>query len=262
MDKNEETKEFPFSGAQPAENKVCYNCNKPGHFSRECPRENLPGCSKSTDRVEKSSLNPVLKSNPIENKENPRLVCESNVTCHDTPNVDDFNFIWKYSLCQPEYKKKTSKYLSFGYIRVLKSDSRVPITAVIDSGNLFNDLMSERLAKLLNLNYKPCVSTAGTAKVNQTMHTLGITDPFDLIVEDLVKPIKIQPYVTCSLSHDLNLGEHFLRRVGAVLKFNGNSVVLEINNQNLELLNRNQLLSKVPTDQRFINHWTVLKFDT
>ncbi len=36
--------------------------------------------------------------------------------------------------------------------------------------------MSERLAKLLNLEYKPCVSTAGTAKANQTLHTLGITD--------------------------------------------------------------------------------------
>ena len=122
--------------------------------------------------------------------------------------------------------------------------------------------MSERLAKLLNLEYKPCVSTAGTAKANQTLRTLGITDPFDLILEDLVNPNKIQPYVMCSLSHDLNLGEHFLCRCRAGMKFDGIKVILEINNQSLELLNRNQLLSKIPTDQRFINHWTVLKFDT
>ena len=205
----------------------------------------------------------VSKSNQIENKKSRHSVCDSNIEGSDEQIDDDnFNFIWKHSLCHPEYKTKTSKYLSFGYIRALKSDSRVPITAVIDSGNLFNNLMSERLAKLLNLEYKPCVSAAGTAKANQTLHTLGLTDPFDLILENLVNPIKIQHYVMCSLSHDLNLGEHFLRRCQAGLKFEGNKVTLEINNQSLELLNRSQLLSKISTDQRFINHWTVLKFET
>ena len=90
----------------------------------------------------------------------------------------------------------------------MKSGSRVFIKALIDSGNLFG-IMRERLAKLLKIKYKPCVNKAGTAVANQKVHVLGLADPFDLVLEGLEDPITIQPYVIRSLSHDLNLGEHF-----------------------------------------------------
>ena len=89
----------------------------------------------------------------------------------------------------------------------MKNGTRVFIKALIDSGNLFGDILSERLANLLKIKYKPCANKAGTAVANQKVHVLGLADPFDLILEGLEDPIKVQPYVICSLSHDLNLGD-------------------------------------------------------
>ena len=85
------------------------------------------------------------------------------------------------------------KYASLGYIRAMKSGSRVFIKALIDSGNLFGDIMSERLANLLKIKYKPCTNKAGTAVANQKVHVLGLADPFDLVLEGLEDPITIQP---------------------------------------------------------------------
>jgi len=96
---------------------------------------------------------------------------------------------------------RKDKYASLGYIRA---------KALIDSGNLFGHIMSKRQATSLNIKYKPYTNKAGTAVANQKVHVLGPADPFDLILEGLEDPIKIQPYVICSLSHDLNLGEQFL----------------------------------------------------
>ena len=135
----------------------------------------------------------------------------------------------------------------------MKSGSRVFIKALIDSGNLFGDIMSERLANLLKIKYKPCTNKAGTAVANQKVHVLGLADPFDLVLEGLEDPITIQPYVIRSLSHDLNLGEHFLRRYKAGLKFEGNKVTLNLKNHSLELVSRSKPLIRNSTDQRFIS---------
>ena len=135
----------------------------------------------------------------------------------------------------------------------MKSGTRVFIKALIDSGNLFGDIMSERLANLLKIKYKPCTNKAGTAVANQKVHVLGLADPFDLILEGLEDPIKVQPYVIRSLSHDLNLGEHFLRRYKAGLKFEGNKATLNLNNHSLELVSRSKPLIRNSKDQRFIS---------
>ena len=131
----------------------------------------------------------------------------------------------------------------------MKSGSRVFIKALIDSGNLFGDIMSERLANLLKIKYKPCTNKAGTAVANQKVHVLGLADPYDLVLD----PITIQPYVIRSLSHDLNLVEHFLRRYKAGLKFEGNKVTLNLNNHSLELVSRSKPLIRNSKDQRFIS---------
>jgi len=48
-------KGFTVPGRQPAGDNICYNCNGKGHFSRNCPRNNLPGCYQNVNKVEKSN---------------------------------------------------------------------------------------------------------------------------------------------------------------------------------------------------------------
>ena len=48
-------KGFTVPGRQPAEDDICYNCNGKGHFSRNCPRNNLPGRYQNVNKVEKSN---------------------------------------------------------------------------------------------------------------------------------------------------------------------------------------------------------------
>ena len=74
------------------------------------------------------------------------------------------------SLSRPSLNAQKDKYASLGYIQAKKSGSSVFIKALIDSENLFGDIMSERLAKLLNIKYKPCTNKAGTAVANQKVH--------------------------------------------------------------------------------------------
>jgi hypothetical protein len=49
-------KGFSPSGRTPAEDDICYNCNNKGHFSRNCPRKNLPERSQNVNKVE--GINP------------------------------------------------------------------------------------------------------------------------------------------------------------------------------------------------------------
>ena len=47
-------KGFTLPGRQPAEDNICYNSNGQGHFSRNCPWNNLPGRYQNVNKVEKS----------------------------------------------------------------------------------------------------------------------------------------------------------------------------------------------------------------
>ena len=94
---------------------------------------------------------------------------------------------------------------------------------------------------------------------NQRVHVLGLADQFDLVLEGLEDSIKIQPYVIQSLSHDLNLGEHFLRRYKAGLKFEGNKVTLNLNNHSLELVSRSKPLIRNFKHQRLLVLWRKIK---
>ena len=66
----------------------------------------------------------------------------------------------------------------------------------MNSGNLFGDIMSEKLAKMLKLQYNPCSLKAGTAVSGQQVQILGKANPMDLILEGLPTPeSRIAPYV-------------------------------------------------------------------
>ena len=139
-----------------------------------------------------------------------------------------------------------------GYIRANKPQSKIFIKALVDSGNLFGEIVSEKLANLLNLKYKPCTVRAGTAVSGQQVQILGKAEPMDLILEGLPEAVQIAPYVIRNLSHDLNLGEQFLRKNKAEIKFEGTKVTLKLNNTKLDLVHRSIPLVRNSTDSRFI----------
>ena len=63
----------------------------------------------------------------------------------------------------------------------------------------------------------------------------------------------IEPIVVRNLSHDLNLGEAFLRGQKAELKFNKGKVNLIIGNSSVDLLDKNVPLIRNSNDKRFAN---------
>ena len=64
-----------------------------------------------------------------------------------------------------------------------------------------------------------CTLQPGTAVSGQTVQVIGKSAPFCIILESTDKPITIATIVVKNLSHDLNLGEAFLRGEKAELKF-------------------------------------------
>ena len=108
----------------------------------------------------------------------------------------------KNSLYLQNKNTKSGTYLSLGYIRALKKNTKTFIKALVDSGNLFGDIMSEKLAKILKLQIKPCNKKAGTAVSNQKVHVLGKVDPFELILEGLQDPIVISPFIILILTSE------------------------------------------------------------
>ena len=108
----------------------------------------------------------------------------------------------KNSLYLQNKNTKSGTYLSLGYIRALKKNTKTFIKALVDSGNLFGDIMSEKLVKILKLQIKPCNSKAGTAVSNQKVHVLGKVDPFELILEGLKDPIVISPFIILILTSE------------------------------------------------------------
>ena len=60
-------KGYTVPGRQPAEDDICYSCNGQGHFSRNCPRNNLPGQYQNVNKVERS--NPDSLDDPTGDQE-------------------------------------------------------------------------------------------------------------------------------------------------------------------------------------------------
>ena len=116
------------------------------------------------------------------------------------------------------------KHIPLGYTRTLIG--KTFIKTLIDSGNLFGTICSEKLAKQLKLSVSPCSLKGGTAVAGQPVEVLGKVKPFFIIIEDIEQPVLIEPIVVRNLSHDLNLGEAFLRGHNASLTFNKGKVNL------------------------------------
>ena len=105
----------------------------------------------------------------------------------------------------------------------------------MDSGNLFGTICSEKLAKQLNLKITPCSLKAGTAVAGQQVEVIGKVKQMFVVLENIKEKVLISPIVIRNLSHDLNLGEAFLRDHNAHLTFNQGKVNLGIGKSNVNL---------------------------
>ena len=99
---------------------------------------------------------------------------------------------------------------------------------LIDSGNLFGDLISAQLAKLLHLPILGRPQVTGTAAAKGTVKILGRTKPVSMYFEGIREPVKIEPYVVEDLAQHVNLGQSFLRRYEADLSFRNEGVQLRL----------------------------------
>ena len=79
-----------------------------------------------------------------------------------------------------------SKHIPLGYTRTLIN--KTFIKTLVDSGNLFGTICSEKLAKQLKLSIAPCALKAGKAVSGQPVKVLGNAKPFYRIIENIEKP--------------------------------------------------------------------------
>ena len=124
--------------------------------------------------------------------------------------------------------KLNNKEKPVGFIRTKIFNRSILNKTLIDSGNLFGDLISEEFAKLLNLKIFGTPRDAGTASKNGTITVMGRVKPIQLYLEGIDGTVVIQPYVVKDLAHAINLGQHFLRRYKASLDFNETGALIRI----------------------------------
>ena len=115
-----------------------------------------------------------------------------------------------------------------GYIRAKIFNHSVLIKTLIDSGNLFADLISADLARKLKLKITGTTKKVGTANSQGTVTILGRTNPIRLYLEGVQQPVQIHPYMVKDLVHPLNLGQAFLRENNVDMSFRSNGVVLRL----------------------------------
>ena len=115
-----------------------------------------------------------------------------------------------------------------GFIRSKVQNRSILHRTLIDSGNLFGDLISEDFAKMLKLPIYGKKKVVGTAAKKGTVTILGKIRPFKIYVEGISEALTVCPYVVQELAQPMNLGQAFLRRYEADLNFRQKGVILRL----------------------------------
>ena len=124
------------------------------------------------------------------------------------------------------------------------------VKVLIDSGNLVGDIISDQLAKVLQLTIKGPSATCGTANKAARAEILGYVDPFLIYIEGIAVPCILYPKVMKGLAHPVNLGEMFLKRNSAAIAFKPSQVALTIRNDTIHLGSASKSLLSPSTDSR------------
>ena len=137
-----------------------------------------------------------------------------------------------------------------GYIRAKVYSRGVLLSALVDSGNLFADLISEKLARTLSLKISGTARTVGTASAKGSVTVLGRVKPFRIYLENMPNPFYIHPYVVKDLAHCVNLGQAFLRRNSIDLRFRESGVEISHKGNSASLTSSSASLSRKSIDAR------------
>ena len=137
-----------------------------------------------------------------------------------------------------------------GYIRAKVYNKSILVKALVDSGNLFADLISEDLARKLKLKVTGTERKVGTASTQGSVTIIGRAKPFKLYLEGISHPVQIQPYVVKELAHPLNLGQAFLRSNDVDMTFRSGGVLLKLRGSCSKLQPSNASLNRPTIDTR------------
>ena len=137
-----------------------------------------------------------------------------------------------------------------GFLRTKIHNRSILTKTLIDSGNLFGDLISEEFARLLSLPLSGQAKTVGTANSEGSVTILGKTRPLKLHLEGISETVTIHPYVVKNLAHPINLGQSFLRTNNADMHFRNDGVQLKIKNSASMLDTSDVSLTKSTIDSR------------
>ena len=132
---------------------------------------------------------------------------------------------------------------------------------LVDSGNLYGDLISEELAKKMNLKIYGPKRKVGVAKGNVHIEILGTVRPFHMYIEGLKHPVRVCPDVARGLVHPINLGQAMLRAHDADLQFRLKDIQLKVKGQSVPLHPPNLSMTRSSVDVRFVrilDQWSKL----
>ena len=122
---------------------------------------------------------------------------------------------------------------------------------LIDSGNLFGDLISEDFCKSLHMPIYGSPQKVGTANKAGNVEIIGKVRPFFLYFESVQTAVRVEPHVARGLAHPVNLGQDFLRRNEADISFRAKDVQLKIKGKCAALVPGSSPLTRPSVDVRF-----------
>lgn len=132
---------------------------------------------------------------------------------------------------------------------------------LIDTGNLYENLISAEFANGLGLKIDDsCATAVGTAHKDGKMNILGKTEKFIFYLQGIKTGFSIQAYVAERLNQPMNLGRRFIGEVNAKMDFEKNKGELIIDRQRCPFIGKTEpLLLKNFIDKRFADVTNKLK---
>ena len=139
-----------------------------------------------------------------------------------------------------------------GFCRGKVFNRSIITQVLVDSGNLYGDLISEELASKLKMKIYGPKKKVGVAKGSVHLEILGRVRPFSMYLEGLKHPVKICPEVARGLTHPVNIGQAMLRSHEADLQFRLKDIQLKVKGQCVPLHPPNLSLTRASMDVRFV----------